>query len=214
MDLWDVLEARRTIRSFQDRPVEWPLIEKAIRAAMMAPSHNHLWNWGFILLRDGDFRRRVVDEGFGIQDVKDPVVLSRWVDGLPDEAKRMYLRAVPVQRKMLMTAPEVIVVVYETKKNEAAPRYPSDLNAHAAIWMAIAYLLLSLAEDGLYSCTLPPDETTQAREMLGLPPEWEVAALLPVGYPRVLTRKSGHPSNVDRFIHIDRFAGSTRHGVK
>ncbi|NPV69969.1 MAG: hypothetical protein HPY55_04875 [Firmicutes bacterium] len=209
MDLWQVLEQRRTIRSFQDRPVEPHLIEKAIRAALMAPAYNHLWEWGFILLRDREFRRRVVDEGLGVRDVKDAALLKRWFAGLPPEARKIYLRALPVQREMLLSASELIIPVYRTKKHERVPKDPSDLNAHAAIWMAIAYLLLSLAEDGLYSCTMPPDDTTKAKAMLNLPADWEIAALLPVGYPKVLPPKVGRPTDPGKFIHVNGFQGFT-----
>ena len=208
MELWQALETRTTVRSFSDRPVDRGLIVKAVQAALRAPAYNHLWEWGFVLLSDATRRREIVD-AMEIKDVTDREALWKQFGTLPEEVKRIYLRALPVQRTMLLSAPEVIAAVYRCKKNEWNPRTPADLNAHAAIWMAIAYLLLSLAEDGLQSCTLVPGDTSAAKHLLGLPDGWEIAVLLPVGYPlRMLVRKE-HPSDASAFIHVDRFTGFT-----
>lgn len=206
MDLWEALLARTTVRSFSDRPVERCLIEKAVRAALRAPAYNHLWEWGFVLLSDRDRRREIVD-AMGIRDVRDPAVLERAFGAFPEEAKRIYLRALPLQRTMLLTAPEVIVPVYRCKRNEGHPKTPSDLNAHAAIWMGIAYLLLSLAEDGLQSCPLVPPDTSPVRSLLGIPEGWELAVLLPVGYPPRTFPRPAHPTDPSLFLHVDRFQG-------
>ncbi|MCX6101228.1 MAG: hypothetical protein NTV92_07385, partial [Candidatus Bipolaricaulota bacterium] len=87
------------------------------------------------------------------------------------------------------------------------PEGPADLNAHAAVWMAIGYLLLSLAEDGVYGCTIIPGRSSEARQLLGVPSDWEIATLLPFGYPHGRVVRSEHPSDVEAFLHVDRFRG-------
>lgn len=206
MDLWKALNARATVRSYDERLVEHGIVKKAIRAALCAPAYNHLWEWGFIEIRDGSLRASLANAA-GLEDVADPAVLTARFATLPAEARRIYLRALPVQRTMVLTAPGLLVPVYRPKWGERAPQGPADLNAHAAAWMAIGYMLLSLAEDGVYGCTIVPGRSGEARQLLGVPADWEIAALIPFGYPRGRVVRSEHPSDVDAFLHIDHFHG-------
>ena len=96
---------------------------------------------------------------------------------------------------------------YRPKRGERAPEGPADLNAHAAIWIALGYLLLSLAEDGVYGCTIIPGRSSETRRLLGIPEDWEIATLLPFGYPRGRVVRNEHPSDVDAFLHVDTFRG-------
>jgi nitroreductase len=146
-------------------------------------------------------------DALNLQDWRDREVLHRTFSDLPDEARKVYLAACPVQRTMMLRAPELLVVVYRTKRRERSPRSPADLNAHAAIWMAVSYVLLSLAEDGLFSCTVPPGPTEEAKDLLELPDDWEIAVLLPIGYPRSKPRRRAHPTDPAPFLHEDKFRG-------
>ena len=206
MELWQAFEARSTVRAFSARPVSEELIAKAVRGALHAPAYNHLWEWGFIRLNRPDGRLALVD-ALDLRDWRDRDELQRAFAGLPEEARKVYLAACPMQRTMMLEAPELVVAVYRTKRHERAARSPADLNAHAAIWMGISHLLLSLVEDGLFSCTVPPGPTAGARGLLGLPDDWEIAALLPIGYPLSKPRRRPHPTDPAPFLHEDRFRG-------
>ncbi len=206
MELWEALAARATVRTFDERPVAADVVKKAVRAALRAPAYNHLWEWGFIQVHDRALRTSLADAA-GLEDVTDPGVLSAKFGALPAEARRIYLRALPLQRTMVLTAPGLLVPVYRPKRGERAPDGPADLNAHAAIWVALGYLLLSLAEDGVYGCTIIPGRSSEARRLLGVPDDWEIATLLPFGYPRGCVVRNEHPSDVDAFLHVDRFRG-------
>ena len=206
MDLWQALEERTTLRSFASRPVAPDVVRKAVRAALRAPAYNHLWEWAFLRIDDPGLRVRLAD-AFEIRDVSDPARLHALFDSLPEEARRIYVRALPVQRTMLVSAPQILVPAYRPKRLEAAPEGPADLNAHAAIWMGIAYLLLSLAEDGVGGCTLVTGDTREGKGLLGLPDDWEIAALLPIGYPSGRLARTPHPNDVDAYLHNDRFRG-------
>ena len=206
MDLWEALEARATVRAFDERPVSAGIVKKAIRAALRAPAYNHLWEWGFIEIRDRSLRSSLADAA-NLEDVLDPALLAAKFASLPAGARQIYLRALPLQRTMVLTAPGLLVPVYRPKRGERAPEGPADLNAHAAIWIAIGYMLLSLAEDGVYGCTIIPGRSSEARRLLGVPEDWEIATLLPFGYPRGHIARNAHPANVEAFLHVDTFRG-------
>ncbi|MDD5646932.1 MAG: nitroreductase family protein [Candidatus Bipolaricaulis sp.] len=206
MELGQALAERVTVRRFAGRPVDSEIVRKAVRAALRAPAYNHLWEWAFLRVSDPAVRVRLAD-ALEIYDVSDPVKLHALFDPLPEEARRIYLRALPVQRSMLLSAPTLLVPVYRPKRAEREAAGPADLNAHAAIWMAIAYLLLSLAEDGVGGCTLVPGATEAGKALLHVPRDWEIATLLPIGYPQGRVARNAHPQSVDAYLHDEVFRG-------
>jgi nitroreductase len=131
VELWEAPDARSTVRAFDERPVETGIVVKAIRAALRAPAYNHLWEWGFIEIHDRALRTSLADAA-GLEDVSDPSLLEPKLAPLPAEARQIYLRALPLQRTMVLTAPGLLVPVYRPKRGELAPQGPADLNAHAA----------------------------------------------------------------------------------
>ena len=43
--------------------------------------------------------------------------------------------------------------------------------------------MLAMAAEGLYGVTKIPYETASLKEALGIPEDYEVAAIIPIGYP-------------------------------
>lgn len=52
MELFEALHGRRSIRAFEDRPIEDETVETLLRAAMAAPSAGNQQSWRFIVVRD------------------------------------------------------------------------------------------------------------------------------------------------------------------
>ena len=52
MNVMDAINARRSIRKFEDKPVEKEKIELLLRAAMQAPSGTNEQPWEFIVVQD------------------------------------------------------------------------------------------------------------------------------------------------------------------
>lgn len=52
MDLYEGIQKRRSIRSYENRPVEKEKVEKLLRAAMQAPSAANQQPWEFIVVED------------------------------------------------------------------------------------------------------------------------------------------------------------------
>lgn len=58
MEAYDAIVTRRSIRQFEDKPVPAEMVEKLLRAAMMAPSAGNQQPWEFIVLTE----RALLDE--------------------------------------------------------------------------------------------------------------------------------------------------------
>jgi nitroreductase len=63
MDIFQAISDRRSIRKYQQRPVEPEKLEKVLDAARLAPSWKNLQCWRFLVLTDPE-RRRALLEAF------------------------------------------------------------------------------------------------------------------------------------------------------
>ena len=184
MEFYEVVGRRRTVREFQRRPVEEEKLRRVLEAGLKAPSHNHLREWEFILLRDVERRKEVLELEPSTRDITDERELNEWTEGVTDKLeKEMYLKALPVQKRMLMNAPEVLVVCFRTKKLLKDCKTLFDLNSFASVWACIENILLAMAAEGLYGVTKIPYETASFKKALDIPEDYEVAAIIPIGYP-------------------------------
>jgi nitroreductase len=59
MNVIDAIKARRSIRDYQDRPVEEEKLLKVLEAGRLAPSAKNMQDWKFIVVRDGEKRQRL-----------------------------------------------------------------------------------------------------------------------------------------------------------
>jgi len=184
MEFYEAVNKRRSVREFQSRPVEKGKLRRVLEAGLKAPSHNHLREWEFILIKDIDRRKEVLELEPSTRDFTDEMV-NEWTKGATDEfVKEMYLKALPVQKRMLMNAPELLVVCFRMRKALKDCRTLFDLNCFASVWACIENILLVMAAEGLYGVTKIPYETASLKKALGLPGDYEVAAIIPIGYPQ------------------------------
>jgi nitroreductase len=62
MDVFEVVQERRSIRAYQDKPVPREKLEKILEAARLAPSARNTQPWHFIVVTDG-VKRKVLSKG-------------------------------------------------------------------------------------------------------------------------------------------------------
>jgi len=185
MDFYEVVNKRRSVREFRAKLVEADKLERVLEAGLKAPSHNHLREWRFILVKDLEQRVRVVEAGAGAEDVEDEDRLEEAVRDLTDDLQReMYLKALPVQKRMLLSSPELLVVCFRMRKPLRECKTLYELNNFASVWACIENILLAMAAEGLYGVTYIPHETSSLKKILEVPDDYEVATLIPVGYPQ------------------------------
>ncbi|HVP41441.1 MAG TPA: nitroreductase family protein [Candidatus Krumholzibacteriaceae bacterium] len=184
MDFYEVVKKRRSVREFQLKPVEEEKLLRVLEAGLKAPSHDHLRQWEFIFVRDAEQRKKIVGLGAKAENVTGQAELGKATEGMTDELqKEMYLRALPVQKRMLMSSPELLVVCFRMKKTLKECRTLYELNNFASVWACIENILLAMAAEGLYGVTYIPHETFSLKRILGMPQDYEIAAVIPLGYP-------------------------------
>lgn len=184
MDFHEVVSKRRSVREFQPRRVKGEKLQRVLEAGLKAPSHNHLREWEFILLKDVERRKEVLELEPSSHDFSESEI-NDWTKGVKDELeKEMYLKALPVQKRMLMDAPELLIVCFRMRKILKDCKTLFDLNSFASVWACIENILLAMAAEGLCGVTKIPYETSSIKKALGIPEDYEIAAIIPIGYPQ------------------------------
>jgi nitroreductase len=75
MDVYDAVQQRRSIRAYQEKPVEREKLEKIMEAARLAPSARNVEPWHFIVVTDKK-KRNALSEGLYAKFViQAPVVI-------------------------------------------------------------------------------------------------------------------------------------------
>ncbi|MGE5678945.1 MAG: nitroreductase family protein [Pseudomonadota bacterium] len=204
MELQEVILKRRTIRDFSDKPVDKDIVNVALNSGLHAPSYNHLKQWDFILVKESKTRLALTQTEEMIEQVTDE--LKQAFEGHEFTAKEMYLDAIPKQKRMILTAPELLVVVYKPKTQVSDSKRVYDLNCLASVWCCIDNILLSLAEKDVFGVTFIPKNTPQVKKVLNIPQELEVAAIIPFGYKaadaKIISQKD---TVLEEKIHIDKW---------
>jgi len=185
MDIFDAINTRRSIRDFSERPVNGEILRKLIYAALKAPSNDHMRRWYFISVSDARERETLVDASGEFDsgaEKKIAEIIKRM--GLTDKLQtEMYRDAIPKQMKMLLEAPVLLIPVYYSKKKVGSMKNEFEMNYTVSIWMAIENLLLAAASFGIFGVTCVPRNTGELKKILQIPQNYEIACLLPIGYP-------------------------------
>jgi nitroreductase len=184
MEFYEAVARRRTIREFASALVPEEKIRKVLEAGLKAPSNAHLKHWHFILLHDRAERNRTVTTVLRARDLNDPQEIEAFISRFDEEnLKKIYRKSLPLQLTMMLQAPELLIVCYKTKPF-AECRTLFELNPLASVWMCIENIMLAFAAEGLFGCTYTPYDTSGLKTHLGVPAGYEIATLIPFGFPK------------------------------
>lgn len=184
MEFKQVIDKRHTVRDFQSKEVPMHIIEYAIENGFKAPTYNHLREWDFIIINRLASKLKLIES----EDLDKVINLRELEDLFGDEdpvKKEMYLDAIPKQKRMIMEAPSVVVVVFKPKTSVENATKIYDLNCLASVWACIENFLLSLAEHDVFGVTFIPQHIDVIKSKLEIPAEMEIAAIIPIGYKAV-----------------------------
>jgi len=185
-----LIQARRSIRRYSERPVSPAALERLLEAARWAPSAHNRQPWRFAVLVEPEPRLRLA-QAMGERFRRDLLA-----DGLAaDEVERQVARSVA----RIGGAPAVIVVFLSMADMDRHPDarrqgYEREMAAQS-VALAVQNMLLMAHAQGLGACWLcaPLFCPEVVRETLELPPDWEALALLTVGYPAEARSKDRAP---------------------
>lgn len=185
MDLYEVLEKRRTYRDFSDREVSDEILKKVICAAFKAPTNDHLRQLEFVVVRGHENIAKVI-----APLVKNMAAFKELVFEVDDSGDKdkmeMFADALPKQQKMLMESGLLVLPFYRQKQCPLLrPMEQSSLNYFASAWCALENMLLAATNEGLGTVFHIPvsDEADKIKKIVGAPEGYEFICLFTMGYP-------------------------------
>ncbi len=205
MDVYGAIAERRTIRQFRSDEVDGALLRRILEAGVQAPSNDHMRSWDFIVVSSMEKRLELLEK---IGDAWNERRIAQWLDGWAnDERQRaVYFDAVPIQQRMLLESPALVIPVYEQPGDLLRPESLSSLNAFASIWCCIENILLAAAAEGLaHTLRIPFEaERPHIKKVLGLPEGKEIPCYLGLGHPADGARRHDPiPRPIESRIHAD-----------
>ena len=180
MDFEEAVAARRTIRSFEGRPVPRAIVDRALSLAVQAPAPHHSAPWRFLLIEDDGEKERF-----------SAAMAGAWRADLAGDGftEDRVARILQKSHRMLTSAPLLVVCCADMSRaddyrDERRRRAEWSLFAHA-VGGALQTFMLALAEDSVASCWIsaPVFCGDVVRSHFGLDPVIEPHALVLVGYP-------------------------------
>jgi nitroreductase len=185
----EVMAARRSVRRFTPEIPPRPLIERVLAAAVTAPSASNKQPWRFVVVT-----RRTLITALAAEVRAAVDVVARHVEPPGEAAFRAYgeyftrFEAAPVVIVALYRSLTVLSNLVDAALPQAARERIVAMEERSGligVSMALQNLLLMAHELGLGASgmTGPLVAADRVRALLEVPPSWEIAALVPVGYP-------------------------------
>ncbi|MFQ5589684.1 MAG: nitroreductase family protein [Phycisphaerae bacterium] len=171
-----VMRARRSCRSFSDRPVSRELIEKVIAIAHTAPSGANRKPWRFVAIDDAGLKSR-------IRLAAEAEELENYERRFPPEwlAALEPLGTDPA-KPFLEIAPWLVVLFRIDWEEVGGKRTPNYYPAES-IGIAAGMFLMACHQVGLATLTHTPSPMRFLRKILRRPPNEKPFLLIPVGDP-------------------------------
>jgi len=185
MNIYEAINARRTIRDFADRTIDAAIIEKIIDAGLKAPSADHMRDWEFVVVSK-EKRAEVLNL---IPNYTQDYT-NEWLDSWDAKGPQrdMYFDAVPKQHAMLYNAGCLILPFFRHDNEVLQPdllRSLFSLNYLSAMWCCIENMLLAAAAEGIFGVTKIPanGEEAHIKRVVGHPDDYMMPCYIALGYP-------------------------------
>ncbi|MDO4584078.1 MAG: nitroreductase family protein [Planctomycetia bacterium] len=184
MDFYQVVNARRTVRDLKEEAVSQEVLERVIAAGLKAPTHNHLREWEFIVLRTPEEKENALQFVKARAKTQSESIMDAFPAG--SSQKRMYADAMPKQYSMLFQSGCVILPFFKAGKGLFRGTNVSSFNALTAVWCCIENIFLAATAEGLACSMRIPvgDEGENVAKAVGAPEGYLFPCYIGLGYPR------------------------------
>lgn len=204
--LMALLKKRRSIRRFKPDPVPEGAIEKILEAARWSMSGANGQPWEFLVVRDPSLREKVT------AIVTEQTQRAHIYEMCRVEELRQPQLARPTRTAVgQKEAPVVIVVLGDPRVYQATAMShfvfsPEFDNFHMSLGCTTLLIHLAAASLGLGSrwVTIMPPWEEDLKTVLGIPKEFRIYNLIPIGYP-AYEPPTTYRRELKEFVHYDKY---------
>lgn len=170
---YEVMNQRRTVRMFSDKPVSRETIEWVCRAAGTAPSGAHKQPWRFVCVSDPALKREIrIAAEAEEKEFYERRASREWLEDLAP-------LGTDTNKPFLEIAPWLIIVFQLVKTDDGGMVYYRE----ESVGIATGFLLAAAHHAGLATLTHTPSPMGFLRTLLGRPEHERPFVVIPVGYP-------------------------------
>ncbi|NYD40287.1 nitroreductase family protein [Nocardioides panaciterrulae] len=203
MDFQDVVDRRRMVRSYEERPVDPTIVDRALRNGVRAPNAGFSQGWAFLVLDT-------------------PADVARWWRATADDVEHPDTWLAGMMRAPVVVVPCSSKAAYLgryaepdkgwTDRDEA--RWPMPF-WHMDAAMASLLIMQTVVEEGLGSCFfgIPPERDAVVRREFDIPDDYDPVGVMTIGHPAAGGAK-GSPARrarrpMDEVVHRGRWGHPT-----
>jgi nitroreductase len=211
VDAIEAIMTLRAIRRFTGEPVTEDEVLTCLRAARQAPSGGNIQPWQFLVVRDQGTREALGEIYRRAYARYEPAMLAATPPFRDEAEAERHRRTVESARHLAENLAEAPVIVLFLMPNISMTLHdaegPLDVGTpYASLYPAVQNFMLAARALGIGTTltTVIRVYQDEARQLLGIPDRYEIAALVPMGRPRgrfgVAPRKP-----LSAITHWDRF---------
>jgi nitroreductase len=173
-----LMDTRRSVRDFSDRPVPRDLIEAAIRTASTAPSGAHMQPWTFVAVSDPALKRsiRIAAEEEEYESYQGGRMPPEWLEALAPIGTDW-------RKPFLETAPWLVVIFAQAYGFHPDGARRTHYYVKESVGISAGMFITALHQMGLVTLTHTPSPMGFLSDLLGRPKSEKPFILFPVGYP-------------------------------
>ena len=221
MELYDIMRTTFAARQFTDDPLPDDVLWRILDNARFAPSGGNRQGAHIIVIRDAEIKQRLSELGEPTvrryvaqrnagENPWNPVVPTAVAPDIIDETAVPASFVEPIRR-----APVVLVVSVDLGRVAAVDQFLDRVGvvSGASVYPLVWNILLGARAEG-YGGNLTSMAIAQepaVRDLLGLPADHAVAAVVPIGKPVKQLTKLRRQA-IDEFVTIDQYDGPAFRG--
>jgi nitroreductase len=218
MELYDVMRSTSAVREFTDDPLPDDVLDRILDNARFAPTGGNRQGVRIIVLRDKDTRSALADLGLATARRYTAQLANGeapWNPLQPTAVSAATIAATEAPPRMSAPLREAQVVLVACLDLGVVAATDQDLDRIAVVPGASIYpfvwnILLAARNEGFGGVltTMVVSEEPRVKDLLGIPDEFAIAAVVPLGKPvRQVTKLRRRP--VSEFATRERFDGAS-----
>lgn len=174
---YQMMDERRSVRTFSDRPIDRKVIENIVKTAGTAPSGAHKQPWTFCVVSNPKTKEKIREAAEKEERLSYEERMSeRWKDDLKP-------LATDANKPFLTTAPYLIIVFKKAFELDEDGNKMNNYYVNESVGIASGMLITAVHNAGLITLTHTPSPMNFLSELLERPKNERPYLLLPIGYP-------------------------------
>ncbi len=174
---YELMDKRRSVREFSDKPVPMAVIENIIKTASSAPSGAHKQPWIFCVVSSRKIKQQ-------IREAAEKEEFTNYNGRMSEEwLEDLKVFGTDWHKPFLETAPYLSIVFKKAYDFDENGEKSKNYYVNESVGIACGFLISAIHHAGLITLTHTPSPMNFLEKILERPKNERAFLLLPVGYP-------------------------------